>query len=937
MGLRFWLEAEQGRVTREVDERLIDKGDLEAVDPRFLPEGGRVFRLPSHWVDVRELHLTELGLLRAGLRRRLLRRTSAGKQVLFLTHPLALARSRFLQGAEPGPPLYAAATASTRTVLVWSEKGGPPPFFAKLSIAGEFAGASREVSATEAATCVGVSRLLGEVQRGRGLVLLFETMSAVPRGEETGGFIVRELPPSVLRGGSVLVPWFALTNASRDGGEPMLWAMARRSGAALLRFVGERLFRPFLRAFLESALSEGWVAEVHAQNLLVELDARLGPTGRFFLRDAEGIYADLAFIERIHPSGAKAVRSLPFVRNLADDYEELELTRGLEASLHGYFLGGPIYRLERSARPPLGRGAFRRLFFEELKARMRAASGREVPGAALTPAGFAEWIEEERFRRLKRPRLPGGLSRWIEREQSTNRMERDPLLFAPVDFSGLPERFHPASRPVWRLEYLAIPRRQLELTAGRLPRAIRRGLFFRRGGREHVRFFLHPLMRQHHLLDVAEHGLERGTFWATPTASLRTVAVWDAADPSVRFGLKLSVDAEIHGINRVVKASKLARATAVSEAFDAIPGRTRRRHGFEVLREPLALRTEDKAFGTIVRELAPRMDRLVPGFSLFAAPERGRAPLAIALAGRRAGAEGLVRWLEARVLGPLARACAYLMFQEGLLGDLHQQNVLFEQTGSGALSGKLVLRDLDSFKTDLDLRFRRGRTLRPYARHPGPSDDLKLDEAFRHYDEAWGRELRAEWAFLCRRLFEQWASVLGGRRAVRRALAGGRLWAALDRTFLESATEHLGEEVVLAELRRVLQARKNAEARRLHRLLDTPEGASLGARELLRRIPSPLLVDPRTPSLPLYSANAMVRAWKRVEPAPCRARGPPSSRQTELRRRFLTLASEGRSIFGGQPPPGARFTAADGVLVAWGADGRPADYALSQTKPLARR
>lgn len=937
--LRAWLSAEQDRVTRQVDERLIERGDVAEIAPAFLPEAGRVFRLSSRWVAAEAVRVTDSGFSNSALRRRFLGRA----RVLFLAHPLAAADlPSFLEASSPGPVVYASATASTRTVLAWGAQGSCPPFFAKLSVPGELSGMNRTVLEREAVTAVGLTRLLAALgaRRPVGLRILREVFSVVPvGGRAPGGFIVREVPSTVLQARTALVPWFALTHPSRDGAPPLLLALARKSRSGLLKLVHRELFRPFLRAWVETALEQGWMPEAHAQNLLVEFDRNGRLTRRFFVRDLEGAYADLPFIESRYPSLAAVVGSLPKVRHQADDYDQLELAQGARASLHTYFLGGPLWHLERAGRrwvrqgllsgPAPERGAFRHLFFAELEERMKAAAGQLRTERSNDSESFGEWVFEERHRRIPRPRLPAGIRRWIDLEQAANDRARDDRLFAPIDLSSLPARYDPSRRPRWRLEYLEVPADELELSALRLPRAIRRGLFLKRGGRRYVRLFIHPWMREQYGLDVARHGLVRGPYWATPTASIRSLVVWSEKDPDVCFGLKLSVDVEIQHINRMVKASKLARAIALTQVLDAIPSRTKRRHGFSALREPLVLRTPDRGFGTIVREIPSRTDHLVPGFSLFAARAGGRPPIAIELAGHRAGARGLVAWIEAHLWQPLVRACAYLMFQEGLIGDLHQQNVLFERRVRGELSGQLVLRDLDSFKTDLDLRFRRGRTLRPYTVHSGPCDDLKLDQSHRLYDEAWSKELRGEWVYLATRLARQHASMLGGKEAVRRALAGCRLWASFDRLILEAAAEHLGDELVLDELAVVLRGRRCAAARKALKALGRQRVKGVSAREALCVIPGLLLVDPRAPRMPLYSLNALVNAWKRRAPT---NRAPRATRRDQawLKKRFSALAAQGRATLGGQLPAGSLLTEEEGVLVAWGPLGQPVNYALGR-------
>lgn len=704
-----------------------------------------------------------------------------------------------------------------RTVLAWSPGArAPRPFFAKLSLPVVLAGERRTVTRDRAAEWVAVSRTLERLAHPAGLQPLLEPLAIVPRDGSPAGYSVREIPPTARRVDRALVPWFALGAQPR----PLVRDLARRAQAPLRDFVRRRLLRPFLAAWMRSALEDGWVADVHAQNLLVELDRARLPTGRFFVRDLEDVSIDARHVERRRP----ALAGMP------PEADALDLTAALRTSLHRHFLGGPVHALVRA-------GVARSDFFDELERAMRAA-GQGPPGRALhDPDAFAQWVEDRRHDRLPRPQVPRDLARWIEREQRLNDRRRNPRFFAPVSLRRLPQRFDPRERPVWRLEWMEVPLERVRLEADRVPATLRRALFVRRGGERAVRFFVHPFMRERYGLDLAEHGGRRGPFWATPTASPRSLVVWHETDRSLRFALKLSMDVALQRVGRLLRASKLSRAVAVNGCLEAIPARERRALGVAVLPEPLSLRTEEKPFGTIARCLLPDMDALVPGFSLFA----GADPLALRLAGP--GAEAAVAFVESRVFPPLVRAFAGLALGYGLVGDLHQQNALFRTGADGRLTGELVLRDLDSFQTDAGLRLLRGLTLAPFARRHGSLDDLRLDLGSALHAEVWCREVRAEWCWLAEEMLRRHAPRLGGRARVRRALAGRRLWARMDELVLAEAARWLGDGVVEAELRQVDRRGHGTRSRTAARWSDA-----------------------RDRQVPLYSLGAMVHAWKRAHP-----------------------------------------------------------------------
>lgn len=631
------LDDEQRNRRPHVDPSRIAAGVAASVPPRFRPEARTVFRLAASW---RRVPVTDGGAA-PWLRRLLVRKDAA----LCFAHPL---------GGEGRSAFFGTPTASIRTLLAWHERRPERPFFLKLPVSAELGGERRDFHADDAARCVRRSALI-RAFGPRGLQVMPETLAL-------GASIVRELPARTR-----LVPWFALGERARP------------------------LIRPFLRAWLVSAIAHGWAPDAHAQNVLYAPGQR-----RFYVRDFEDVGVDLAFIAAAHPRLRPQWRAL-------DPRAESDFPEQLETSLHGFFLGGPVWALGAAE-----------LFFHEL----RALTGAEV----RDPRAFRDWVLERRERRLRPPTPPARLMRWLRDEQTKNPRDRDPKHFARVDLSAIPERFRPERRPVFRLPWVSVPRAQACMRGhARLP-----GFF----AGAHVRCFFHPMMTDAHALDLAQHGPGLDVFWATPTASPRSLVVWPDGQPERAFGLKVSIDVALLGLNRLIAPGKLERAVAVSACLA--------RSGAPHLPEPISVRLADAAWGSIGRALDA--DPGVPGFSVT----------------------------NARAHWPaLVKAFARLAFGEGLLPDLHRQNVLFRH-------GQAVVRDLDAFKTDLELRWRRGKTLAPFARARGTLADLKLDLGSSHYDEAWGHGLRAEWAWR------------GGKTAARQ----------LDALLIAEARAWLGDAVV---------------------------------------------------------------------------------------------------------------------------------------------
>lgn len=501
------------------------------------------------------------------------------------------------------------------------------------------------------------------------------------------------------------------------------------------------LIESLVDAWARTAIEAGLALELHSQNLLVHL-----PTGRFGFRDLDGVRADGPFLERL--GHRRLVEHLhPSIFRDPDE--------ALDASLSHYLLGGPAAGIGDA----LGdRGRGQSMLLEAVGARLRVDARKAGEVVAR--------IHHLRARHLKPPPFPRSLARFIAAEQGPNARTRASKWFAPVDLSSLPTTWDPRSQAVFALDALELPDRAIQ-ALGRAP-------VMRRSGRHLL--FVHPFMRGKLGLLEAEHRLRATTWFATPTSSPRSLVVWNAKRV---FGLKVSLDVELLGLRRLIHGSKLRRALAVGACLRDVPRRTRRQFGFDVLDEPAALRVRVRDDGQLIRDLAPLSHRaIVPGFGLFFGPLRERADFE--------------RDLRRGVIEPLARVAAYLFFQQGLIGQLHQQNVLFGLDAAGRLDGTLVLRDLDSFCIDARVRKLRGLALP----RPGSKADLQLAEAPARYDDAWRRSCRADFSFLA----EQHGRTLGLSPSTLRAL----VFDAFDVAFLTEAARHVGDGLVLDELRWVM-------------------------------------------------------------------------------------------------------------------------------------
>jgi hypothetical protein len=193
-----------------------------------------------------------------------------------------------------------------------------------------------------------------------------------------------------------------------------------------------------------------------------------------------------------------------------------------------------------------------------------------------------------------------------------------------------------------------------------------------------------------------------------------------------------------------------------------------------------------KEFGMIVREVPKDFPgRLVPGSSLASKRPGGQEPLLVEMI-RKSGMEPM-DYVREKMLTPLMKTYGDITFGAGLVGEPHQQNVLFEVGKDGQLTGRVVMRDLDSYKVDVEARVRKGlsvRDLAPYS-DPGIIGDLKLSKAREYYDTSYNDYVREDYGFmLSRGLGKYFPSV-----------TEKKLHTAMDDLYRAQVKEHLGLDV----------------------------------------------------------------------------------------------------------------------------------------------
>lgn len=311
----------------------------------FTPEAARVFELNAYWIPEDELKIYESAHtpdLLGGFHR-----TRNGRnEVLFLIHPESenyYAKLEFK--AAESEKFLAAATASSRSLLVWQESMPSKPFVAKLSLDAIIATTDRTISGKETAASIGVDRILGQMyDLPPSFSVFHEEFGAIPKGMERGGMILRSFP-SVGDPNRLLVPFFSIAMTPADGSLPLALRMAKATGKDPRRFIIENIIEPFVEQWATLAIDHGVLMEPHGQNILLEVGSDLRPTGRIVHRDFGGFNIDLNYVReqyRLNPA------DLPiFSGSIAENYYQDAHRSNMQKSISTYFGDGVLYSYEK--------------------------------------------------------------------------------------------------------------------------------------------------------------------------------------------------------------------------------------------------------------------------------------------------------------------------------------------------------------------------------------------------------------------------------------------------------------------------------------------------------------------------------------------------------------------------------------------------------------
>jgi hypothetical protein len=342
--VREWYRTETELLYKEQRPGVFNPLEANNQADAFKPQAARIFEIQGYWLPASEMQIYSSGLS-PRMRKRFTRIRNGVQEVLFLVHPES---ERFYAGlglsGRPHQTVLAAATASSRSLLVWDEHRPHEPFVGKLSLDAVIGNVERTITGKETAMSVGIDRILSGIRPlPEDFAFLHEPMSMIPRGMARGGMILRTFPEGAAAS-NTLVPLFALAKMPPKGGKPYVLVLAEKAGLSPREFITRELIDRFVEQWVTLAVDYGILMEPHGQNLMLELNRRGKFTGRFVHRDFGGFNIDLRHV-RDH-FGIDAGGLPKFGSDLFTDYYQADHAKNMAKGLYTYFADGGLYAFQ---------------------------------------------------------------------------------------------------------------------------------------------------------------------------------------------------------------------------------------------------------------------------------------------------------------------------------------------------------------------------------------------------------------------------------------------------------------------------------------------------------------------------------------------------------------------------------------------------------------
>lgn len=326
---------------------------------------------------------------------------------------------------------------------------------------------------------------------------------------------------------------------------------------------------------------------------------------------------------------------------------------------------------------------------------------------------------------------------YFERDKM-DRLANEELLVA--DTEKLDPRYSPEGKNIFQVKGFWIERSQFHVFEDQLSPNLKKIYTSTIKGKEYVLLLVHPQSESFYsqFLTKNKKNLNKPDkmYWAAPTASYRSLLLWEEGRESEPFLTKVSADIVIGGAQRTIKGGEIARSVGHSAILQLT---NQNSHEIDFFRESFGIIPKGmERGGMLVREMPEGLltgeRRMMPLFSLYSQSSPKEEPYLLTQI-KKSGLNPR-DYLSEYIFRPFAKQWLDLAIDQGIFMEAHAQNLLVEIDRQGQLTKRFVYRDLGGFNMDLRFRARTGLPLPETLPHMGRVMDDYLQRS--HSSEIYG-------------------------------------------------------------------------------------------------------------------------------------------------------------------------------------------------------
>lgn len=276
------------------------------LDEQYSPENQPVFKLPYYLIPESKADYCAASSITKKTSAHISAYIDGQKFYKLFVHPAA--QDYYARLEQDGCSLIdaekseylATPTSSYRSLFVWNPRAiEEGVFIAKLSISKVIFAEVRINDRPQIYNSIAVQHLFdaigAEQLAANGITYFPEVAGLLPKHDDLGGQIIREIPAQAWQGTNQWIPFQALVSDQ----EFLLAKIIKASQLSAEEFVRTYLITAFLNTIKILNFQYGIVPFMpHLQNLSLEVDNDFMPTGRFVFRDFSGTNFDISVLMR---------------------------------------------------------------------------------------------------------------------------------------------------------------------------------------------------------------------------------------------------------------------------------------------------------------------------------------------------------------------------------------------------------------------------------------------------------------------------------------------------------------------------------------------------------------------------------------------------------------------------------------------------------------